>query len=111
MLALNGTDNDPFYYRSREDVLEQVKKGYDGEMKRGYYRVNYPNQIKSATDNVGTFSRDDNSIYASRRESIERKGIQSIEDVFGSDLFGLNNEIEKDEYSQTLFNYIKCSKE
>ena len=34
------------------------------------YIVNSPNQIKSATDNVGTFSREDNNIYANENDPV-----------------------------------------
>jgi hypothetical protein len=46
-----------------------------------------PSQIKSATDNIGTFSRESDNIYASRKDATHRQGIQSIEDIFGKGLF------------------------
>ena len=58
--------------------------------------VHNPNQIKSATDNVGTFSRENNNIYASPSSSYEDTIIPSfdINDVPTSMLESMDKAIE-----------------
>ena len=65
---LEDTDYDPAYYRSRKTREAQYKLGFDGEItSSGYYVVFNPNQIKSATGNIGTFSTIDNNVYFNRQ--------------------------------------------
>lgn len=80
---LIGGDYDYFSIMAENPSIireELSKRGYDGLIDNiyGQYAVFEPTQIKSATDNIGTFDRNNPDIRYSARENVEELIINYI---------------------------------
>ncbi len=87
----NDMPSEIYKLRNKRAQVEALKKlGYDGwycDMETGWGEVSafYPNQIKSATGNIGTFIKDENDIRFMSRNDSDSSGLGTGFDELNTD--------------------------
>ena len=79
----NVEDIGPILKEQRKDIIDSWIKIYNNNGLSTIYVVQNPNQIKSATDNIGSYSADNDNIYYKEGETVGNKEAEGRLETIG----------------------------